>query len=97
MRKILLLALMMLLPVFVFPKNDGYLYEVINKTICENDSTEIYELKYLYIKNCVKYNYKQTFIKDTIKIKHIKDSWICVGDTINIVIVDDSKFRFNFK
>lgn len=51
MRKILLLALMMLLPVFVFPKNDGYLYEVINKKIYENDSTEIYELKYLYIKN----------------------------------------------
>lgn len=91
MRK--LIFLMMILLSSKAYSNDGYIYRIIDKKVYP-DSTEIYMLKYLYIKNFVKYEYKESWIKDTINIKHEPNSWLCVGDTVNIVIVNKSKWLF---
>ena len=88
-----LIFLMMILLSSKAYSNDGYTYKVIDKKVYP-DSTEIYTLKYLYIINGVKYEYKESWIKDTLNIKHEPNSWICVGDTINIVIVNKSKWLF---
>lgn len=73
--------------------NDGYMYGIIDKKVYP-DSIEVYMLEYLYIKNFVKYEYKESWIKYTINIKHEPNSWLCVGDTVNIVIVNKSKWLF---
>lgn len=91
MRK--LIFLMMILLSSKAYSNDGYMYRIIDKKVYP-DSTEVYMLKYLYIKNFVKYDYKESWIKDTINIKHEPNSWLCVDDTVNIVIVNKSKWSF---
>ena len=91
MRK--LIFLMVILLSLKAYSNDGYMYGIIDKKVYP-DSIEVYMLKYLYIKNFVKYEYKESWIKDTINIKHEPNSWLCVGDTVNIVIVNKSKWLF---
>ena len=87
MRKLILVCTLLMISTYI---NAGLLYKVINKDTYPNDTTSYYTLKYLYIINGVKYEYKEDWIKDTFRIKSV-DTTCKIGDIINIELIDRSE------